>query len=78
MSDESEEVTEEVEDSGPVSRRKKGSSKSGWCILRERDSHERCPVSVGSFTCDCTCENHGSRAGEPPAWTLEVLDIGDE
>lgn len=66
--------SEEVEDSGPVARRKKGSSLSGWCLpSMDTDSHERCLVTVGSFKCTCTCANHGARPHAAPAWQSEPL-----
>jgi hypothetical protein len=69
---------EETEESGPPARRKKGSGKSGWCIMEDADSHERCPISVGyTFVCSCTCPGHGSRKGEEARWISEdlILDL---
>lgn len=58
-------TSEEAEDSGPVAKRARGTGKSGWCLEFSTDGHERCPITVGSFTCTCTCTNHGTRAGQP-------------
>lgn len=66
------EVETEEPESGPVARRKKGSSKSGYCLTKTNtDEHERCMVSTPTFICSCTCENHGIRAGEEPKWITE-------
>ena len=72
-----EEETEE--DTGPVAGRKKGSSKSGWCLSSmDRDSHSRCPVTIGQFSCSCTCGGHGSRSGQTPQWQLEPIALSEE
>jgi hypothetical protein len=63
------EEADEAEYSGPVAKRKKGTGLSGWCLpSMDTDSHERCLVTVGSFTCTCACANHGTRAHAAPKW----------